>query len=448
MLWAGTDDGKVWITLDDGKHWSDVTPAGLPAWATISIIEPSHFKPGVAYLAARRYRQDDYAPYRLQATTRLRGALAKITHGLPRDESSFVVRQDTQDSDLLFVGTLRGVYVSFNNGGDWQPLQLNLPHSAVRDLAVQSGQSALVAATHGRGFWVLDNLQPLRELSRKALDAPAFLFTPQTAWLTGGERDPGAAAYDAGENPPNGVAVFYELKSAPVGNEPVTLTFRDGKGSALASFSSRSAQNSVPTRAGMNEFVWDLRYVAAPPPGVAQSSDLLSGPRVVPGTYRVTLATGNTKLSRDFTVVKDPAIAATQEDLEARYTLLGRIQAKLMEIAATVTRIQTLHKSLEQALAQAAANSARANTIKQNMAALDAIKNTLVQPQSNVYLASLQQPAELADKFGMLFFVVDGSFARPTQSDYELWQALVAQADAKIAAANQLAGKLPPYAKY
>ncbi|MGH8427424.1 MAG: WD40/YVTN/BNR-like repeat-containing protein [Gammaproteobacteria bacterium] len=443
LLWAGTDDGKVWVTRDDGKHWSDVTPAGLPEWATISIIEPSHFKPGAAYLAARRYRQDDYAPY-IYKTSDYGAHWRKITHGLPRDESSFVVREDTQDPCLLFAGTLRGVYVSFDDGGDWQPLQFNLPHSAVRDLAVQSGQSALVAATHGRGFWVLDNLQPLREMSQKVQAAPAFLFTPQNAWLTGGERDPHAAAYNTGENPPNGVAVFYELETAPAGNEPVTLTFSDGKGATLASFASRDAQNSVPARAGMNEFVWDLRYLVASLPDTAQFQGLASGPQVVPGSYLVTLVAGNTRLSHDFTVVKDPTIAAAQDDLEARYTLLREIQGKLIEIAATVTRIQSSRKSLEQTLAQTAADSAHANTIKQELATLDAIQNALLQPQSSVYLASLQQPARLEDKLGMLFFAVDRSFARPTQSDYELWQALAAKVDTNIAAAKQLEAQLSP----
>jgi hypothetical protein len=198
----------------------------------------------------------------------------------------------------------------------------------------------------------------------------------------------------------------------------------------------------------MNEFVWDLRYLVASLPDTAQFQGLASGPRVVPGTYRVTFAIGNTKLSRNFTVVKDPAIPAAQDDLQARYTLLREIQGKLIEIAATVTRIQALRKSLEQTLAQTAADSARTATIKQNLAALDAINNALVQPQSNVYLASLQQPAELEDKLGTLFFVVDGSFARPTQSDYELWHALVVQTDAKIAAANRFVEKPSPYTKY
>ena len=417
LLWAGTDDGKVWVTRDDGKHWKDITPHGLPKWTTVSSIDPSHFQPGTAYLAARRYRQNDYAPY-LYVTTDYGTHWRKITRGLPDDESSFVVRQDTQDPDLLFAGTLRGVYVSFDNGSNWQPLQLNLPHTAVRDIAVQANQSALAIATHGRGFWVLDNIQPLRELSAKALDAPAFLFTPQATWFAGGQYDPHAAAYRAGVNPPNGVSVFYELKSKP--KQPITLTFTGTGGKTLAAFASTNKKSGLTAEAGMNRFVWDMHYDPAP--------GGMPGPRVVPGTYRVTLSMGGTRQTRTFEVKKDPAIAAGQDDLQARYALLRDIVDELTMIDDTVSRIDSQEKKLKVSLAA----NPKDEQARKNLATLETVKGELVAPHADSYLSILQHPTELEGKLGFLYFVVNGSFAKPTQTDYEMWKTLRKQVDAQL----------------
>ena len=420
LLWAGTDDGKVWVTRDNGKHWHKITPHGLPEWITISNIDPSHFKPGTAYLSARRYRQDDYEPY-LYVTTDYGRHWHKITHGLPDNESSFVVRQDTQDPDLLFAGTLRGVYVSFDNGAGWQSLQRNLPHTAVRDIAVQANQSALAVATHGRSFWVLDNIEPLREMSHKALEAPAFLFTPQAAWFSGGHYDPNAAAHNIGENPPNGVSVFYELKSAP--KQPVTFTFTNTDGKTLATFTSAGKLGALTANAGMNQFVWDMRSNPAPNP------DEMPGPRVVPGSYKVTLSVGGFHQTRSFTVRKDPAIVANRNDLRARYNLLMAIGNEVNAIDATVKRIEAREKTQKAALARIPSDSKARETLDK----LELIKRKLVQAPAESYLSMLQHPTELEGKLGFLSFIVGGSFTRPTQTDYQMWHRLKQQADAQMA---------------
>jgi len=426
LLWAGTDDGKVWVTRDDGKHWNDITPHGLPKWTTVSSIDPSHFQPGTAYLAARRYRQNDYAPY-LYVTTDYGTHWRKITRGLPDGESSFVVRQDTQDPDLLFAGTLRGVYVSFDNGSNWQPLQLDLPHTAVRDIAVQANQNTLAIATHGRGFWVLDNIQPLRELTRKALDTPAYLYTPQAAWLAGGHHDPNANQDNAGVNPPNGLAVFYNLKSAP--NRPLTLTFTGPHGKTLAAFAGTGPSSALPIKPGLNRFVWDTRF--APPSAPAKSA--VPGPRMVPGTYTVTLALGDTKQTRPFEIRKDPAIAASRDDLQARYDLLLELGNEINTIEFVVSRIEAEQKTLKTTLAK----DPKDKKARQTLARLDAIKAKLVAPKAESYLSMLQHPTELEGKLGFLYFVVGGSFARPTRTDYEMWHRLEKQTDALIEKVGQ-----------
>ncbi|MGH8371550.1 MAG: VPS10 domain-containing protein [Gammaproteobacteria bacterium] len=434
LLWAGTDDGKVWLTRDDGKHWHDVTPPGLPAWATVSTIEASHFKTGTAWLAARRYRQDDYAPY-LYVTHDYGQHWQKIVHGLPDDESSFVIRQDTRDPALLFAGTLRGIYASFNGGDDWQPLQLNLPHTAVRDIAVQARASALAIATHGRGFWVLDDIEPLRELSNAALQANAFLMTPQTAWLTDGQQDPDAARYHSGLNPPNGVSVFYLLRQAPDDATPLSLSFTDSRGKLLARYSSNAAKSSGMrldvAKPGLNRFVWDMRYHA----DVTLQPDeqvVATGPRVVPGTYQVTLSIDDQHMTRTFNIDKDPRNPSTPADLEARYLLLRDIQDDQIKIATTLQHIDVLRSRLAK-LQSSASDVASRERITRWLSELDQISAALEEPASDAYLVGLQQPSGIQDRLGTVTFAAGESLLRPATGDIQVWKALKAEFEVQSA---------------
>ncbi|HEX5340234.1 MAG TPA: glycosyl hydrolase [Gammaproteobacteria bacterium] len=434
LLWAGTDDGKVWVTRDDGKHWRNVTPPGLPEWATVNTIDASHFDAGTAWLSARRYRQDDYSPY-LYVTHDYGRHWQKIVNGLPNDESSFVIRQDIRDPNLLFAGTLRGVYVSFNSGEDWQPLQLNLPHSAVRDIAVQPQANALAIATHGRGFWVLDNIEPLRELSHAALQADAFLITPQTAWLTGGQQDLNAARYHSGLNPSNGLSVFYLFKQTPNKSVPVTLSFTDTRGNVLAKYSSTAAESSGmridAVNPGLNLFIWDLRYHA----DVTLSPDempVATGPRVVPGTYQVTLTVGNRHFIRSFNIYKDPRSPATPADLQMRYTLLRDIQDEQIRIATTLQQIDALHDELTK-LQATVSDAASRRHITDLLSELEKIDTTLAEPSSESYLAGLQQPTGIQDRLGTITFAAEESLIRPATSDIQVWKTLKAEFEVQSA---------------
>ncbi|MGH8273018.1 MAG: VPS10 domain-containing protein [Gammaproteobacteria bacterium] len=458
LLWAGTDDGKVWVTRNDGKHWSDVTPTGLPKWTTISLIDPSPLKPGTAFLAARRYRQDDYKPY-IYKTTDYGVHWTKITKGLPDDQSSFVVRQDTQDPNLLFAGTLTGVYVSFDGGGNWQSLQLNLPHSAVRDMAIQPEQNALVLATHGRAFWVLDNLAPLREMSHKALTADAFLFAPQATYLVGGGSSPRANAYGEGENPPNGVTLFYELKQKPKAGEKVTLSFASSAGKPLASFSNVKTpqgkpikpsknfyppkhphqEGVVPTHAGMNKFVWNLRLPSAKSiPGSVVWFGSMAGPRIPPGTYTAILTVNGKKDSRRFKVLKDPHTTASQADLQAEFALASKIHAKLNAINKAVLRLRKLRTQIETYQPRLAAGSAVAKKAKAILAKLDIIEKTLMQTQSHAPEDPLNYPVRLRSKLATLAYETGGSPARPTRADKLVWQELSTKADTQLQALDKV----------
>ena len=444
LLWAGTDDGRVWITTDNGKHWRNVTPSGLPAGATISSIEPSHFHAGTVFIASRRYRRDDYRPY-LYKTGDYGKHWRRITRGLPDNESSFVVHQDTRDPNLLFAGTLNGVYVSFNGGKNWQSLQRNLPPVAVRDMAIQPQANALVVATHGRAFWVLDNLQPLRELSPQALRAPAFLFTPQTARLTGGYRNSKANAESEGENPPNGVTVFYELRHAPRSGEPVSLSFATAEGRILARFSNLKTPLGKPLtppkdfypphhphqsgivkdRAGMNRFVWNLRLPPATPiPGSVLWMGSLTGPRVIPGTYQVTLTVGKTAYTRQFVVAKDPRSSATQADLEARFGLLSKIHSRLNAVDRAILTLRRLRKQILAYQPRLPTDTPAAGQAKSILDETNGIETMLMQTRSHAVEDPLNYPVRLRNKLAALAMVVGASLSRPTDAEYAVWKLL------------------------
>ena len=240
LIWAGSDDGLLHVTTDGGKNWQPLTIPGLPEWSRFSSIEPSHTDKGTAYLTARRYMWDDFKPYVFE-TTDYGQHWKAITSGLPEDEYAFTIRQDPSDPNLLFLGTKSTVYVSLNGGADWQPLALNLPAVQVRDIQINSRQGAVVIATHGRAFWLLDNLTVLEQLAKNPTVTPdgAYLFAPQQAWLTdsygkpsGDERQPVAA----GDNPPFGATVFFHIPQSYDGKTPVKLEFTDAKGNPIRGF--------------------------------------------------------------------------------------------------------------------------------------------------------------------------------------------------------------------
>ncbi len=464
LLWAGTDDGRVWIKRAGNSQWQEVTPGGLPKWTTISMIDPSPFEPGTAFLAARRYRQDDYKPY-VYKTTDYGRHWTRISNGLPDNQSSFVVRQDSKDADLLFAGTLNGVFVSFDAGAHWQPLQLNLPHTAVRDMAIQPTYNALVLATHGRAFWVLDNLEPLREISRKAVETPAFLYTPQTAYLTGGGHSDKANAHGMGENPPNGVTVFYALKHAPKADQKVSLNFADAKGRTLATFSNlktpagkpvkeskefyppkHEKQNGVvPTKAGMNRFVWQLRLPEAKaiPKSVVWFGSM-RGPRVPPGTYTATLTVAGKNYTRQFTVAKDPRSSATQADLDAKFAFLDQVHTLLDSVNATVLDLRALRKQVKSYQPRLKKDSNTAKEAKAIIQRLDTIERTLMQTKSHASEDPLNYPVRLRSKLATLALETGASSSRPTQAEEAVWTELSSKVNTQLDAWHKVRSEAVP----
>jgi photosystem II stability/assembly factor-like uncharacterized protein len=375
VIWTGSDDGLVYVTTDGGGHWSEVRPPQLPTWSTITCIEPSHIDEGTAYVSASRYDWDDFHPY-LYKTTDYGKHWTEITGGLPQDQYLESVRQDPDAPDLLIAGTSATVYFSLDGGRQWQPLTLKLPAVRVNDVEIQPEQHAVVLATFGRGFWVLDNLQFLEQLgtARVASDA-SYLFKPQQTWLVTrgggfGPRGPG------GENLAPGLAVFFHLPADYNGRTPVTLSFSDANGKLIRSFSLHLKPKGKPKKLsenptiarkqrekraaavtpGMNHFQWDLRYAdAADVKGIYNSFFAAAapvGPEVMPGSYYATLSYGSATQKQPFVVRLDPTLQTTQAELEQRFDLLMRIHGALNRLDSSLNQAIDARDALEKAIAK------------------------------------------------------------------------------------------------
>jgi hypothetical protein len=432
-------------------QWRNVTPPDLPQPAQISSIEPSHVAKGTAYVTASRYMWDDFHPY-VYETTDYGAHWSTIAAGLPADQFAFVIRQDPSDANLLFLGTKNTVYVSYDAGARWVPLALNLPKAQVRDLAIDTRQGCVVAATHGRAFWVLDNLALLEQMTQEgmaAAEAAPQVFAPQTAWLT---HAYGASAFPnsgSGENPPFGAKVFFSVPASYDGKTPVTLTFSDASGVPVRTFALHLKTKPQPTpaaplfapaartrqaeyeatgiTAGANHFQWDLRYPDAtevagfnPPIAAGGEEDDVSGPVVLPGTYAVTLDYGGSRSRASFNVALDPRIHVEPGALAARFALEQRIH----------TALDALDRDVNAAMALRSRGAPNA--------ALDAAIANAVQLHITSSEGSLLHETKLRDRLAYLAADIDMAYDRPTAAQYAVFDeldGLAKAAQAKLASA-------------
>ncbi|MBV8529933.1 MAG: hypothetical protein JO104_01330, partial [Candidatus Eremiobacteraeota bacterium] len=361
VVWAGTDDGYIWTTNDDARSWHNVTPPALTPWSKVGIIEASHFDAATAYAAVDRHRLDDYKPY-IYRTTDGGANWTAVANGIP--DGSFVnaVREDPVRRGLLYAGTERGVYVSFDDGASWQPLQLNLPVTSIRDIAV--GGNDLVIATHGRAFWVMDDVTPLRQ-ERDAIAASrsgqsAYLFAPATAYrVRPGSQEGTPLPLDEPQVDDAPVGLYIDYYLADVPHTPVVIEILATDGSVARRWSSAEPPKpvdpkSVPytthwieshpvpvAESGAHRFVWDF-HEGTP-----------EGPLVPPGRYTVRLSVNGKTYTRPAAILRDPRISASDADLRAQYELSLRIEALDKDVIAARAKAQQRVKELPAARAAA-----------------------------------------------------------------------------------------------
>ena len=379
VMWAGSDDGLVHLTRDGGETWQDVTPPEgvLPEYAQINAVEPHPFEPGGLYVAATRYKTDDFRPYLLRTTDWGR-TWTRIDAGIPETHFTRALRADPARPGLLFAGTEAGVYVTFDDGARWRPLQQNLPVVPITDLALKDGD--LVVATQGRSFWVLDDYTPLRRLS-PGTDRAAFeLLPPRPSMRIDGGRAEGLRT--AGTNPANGVFLYYHLAEAP-DSAAVALRVLEEDGSVIESFTPMGEEDQLPIAAGLNRFVWDRTYPGADDfEGNVMWGGRLAGPEAVPGRYRARLVVGEDSVEVPFEVVPDPRASATPEDYQAQFDFLAEVRDKLTETHRAITRLRATREQVTEYLARLPEDAAGADTVR---AAGEALVEELTEVEETLY---------------------------------------------------------------
>jgi photosystem II stability/assembly factor-like uncharacterized protein len=444
VLWAGTDDGLLHITRDGGKNWSNVTPKGIPEWSAISLIDASAFDPAIAYVAVDAHRLDDLHPY-IFKTNDFGKTWSKIIGGLPDNSYVHAVREDPARKGLLYAGTETGVWVSFNDGANWQPLQLNLPTTPIHDLIIHNDD--LVVATHGRSFWVLDDIGPLRQLTPGISSEPAHLFAPGTAVRTRlGHRE--KRRFAIAENPPQGAMLYYWLKEKP--KESIKLEMIDGQGKTLRTVSSAVKKEAeeptefdeepdvtqMPAEAGLNLFVWDLRgQMPMKIPKAIYDNGKPAGPLLLPGTYQVRLTVAGKSYTAPIEIKMDPRIKLSPEDLRKQYDLLTKLRDTEDEMNKAILGIRDLNnqlQTLEKRLALVKESKSVADQCTELRKKVRAIEEELIQVNATAQEDEANYPTKLNSKLGYLSGVTDSADTAPTRAELEVFADLDKQLQAEL----------------
>jgi photosystem II stability/assembly factor-like uncharacterized protein len=493
LIWTGSDDGLIHLTRDGGKTWTNVTPLDIAPFTRISIIEASRFAPGTAYLAANRYQLADKAPY-IYRTTDYGRTWTKIVNGIPATEFVRVVREDPVRRGLLFAGTERGVWVSFDDGANWQSVRRNLPIVPVHDLVIKEGD--LVVATHGRSFWILDDIAPVRQLARATPRQAAHLFKPSDAYRvdwSGGFFSGGTDAHPVGKNPPTGALIYYWLKDK---DQRVTLDILDAAGRVIRGFSSRQdsltaadsvraegrkrvltdslrgagvtdsaridsifaadtlkdedkpwprrppAPVRVPNKAGLNRFAWNLRHpdAAAFWGMVGVSTD---GPTALPDAYQARLRVGGRTYTQRFALKVDPRSKVTPVELREQFTFLKRLRDTVHAGVTAVITIRNVQAQLEDRLEAAPpSDSARIGPRARALAdRLAAIEGALYQGRNRSSQDQLNFPPRLVERISDLSFVVGGVDARPTAQAVAVYRMFARELQQQLLALRAVLGR-------
>ncbi len=477
VIWTGSDDGLVHVTRDNGKNWENVTPRGMPEWIQINSLDASPHDPATAYVAATAYKSDDFKPY-LYKTSDYGKTWKKITNGIPENAFTRVIREDPNRRGLLYSGTETGLYVSFNDGESWQSLQLNLPIVPITDLIVHKGEKDLIAATQGRAFWVLDDLPVLHQMTDAANAAGAFLFKPEDSYRFQGSNATLPPTATIGQNPANGAVVYYYLKDKPASQ--ITLEFLDSRGQSIRKFMSKapeapppapgagappqtppaqpqapsgeevdSAEGSggggsrrIPAEAGLNRFVWDMRYAdAARFPGIILWAGELRGPRAVPGVYQVKLTVDGKTWTESFEVKKDSRLTIAQGDFIKQFDLLIKIRDKLTETHNAITQIREVRRQMDD-LVKRIKDQPNSKSITDAAKALNAklkgIEEELYQTKNQSSQDPLNYPIRLNNKLAAVAGVVASADTAPTEQSYTVYEEQTAKINAQLQRLEQV----------
>ncbi len=471
VLMAGSDDGRVHVSHDDGGSWTEVTPPEMEKFSQVTMIEESPHTPGTLYMTAARHKMGDYAAY-VWKTIDLGESWTRIDDGIPENDFCRVIREDPKRAGLLYVGTELGIWVSFDDGANWQSMRCNLPVTPVYDFVVKDDD--LVVATHGRSFWILDDLTQVRQIHDDLQGADRYLFRPRDTVRTPPDLfaafwgSPGGKNYhvtigqnatfyvesddtgwqrnrviDGGDDLERGVRITYYLAEDATGE--ASLTISDADGNEIDTFSStipddkkdREGNRYIWAKPGMNVFQWTMNYANGTKMVDSEFHGRPPGPLAPPGTYQVTLTVGDWSQTQSFELVRDPRVTTSDDDFKEQLELMAGIQSKLSDVAGGVNSIRSIRKQLGAWSARLAESDRGADVVdadRQLDEKLTAIENELVQVEFTSEGDSLNHREMLFEKLLALAPIVSSADARPTRQSHQVFEKLAGQIDEQLGA--------------
>ncbi|RUA27445.1 MAG: glycosyl hydrolase [Bacteroidetes bacterium] len=435
LLWTGSDDGLVHVSKDGGENWENVTPKNMPEWIMINSIEADPFTKGGAYIAATSYKNGDYQPY-LYKTKDYGKSWTKIVNGIQNDHFTRVVRADPERKGLLYAGTETKMYISFDDGASWKDFQLNLPIVPITDLTIKDNH--LIAATQGRGFWLIDDLTVLHQLSDEVTQKDFYLFQPKKTYRIGGRS---VESKTAGKNMPSGVITYFHLKDT-ASADTVKIQYKEKSGKVIATYSThpdkKAKEEKLTVEPGSNQFIWNMRYPDAEGfEGMILWWSSTSGPTALPGKYDVELSINGNAQTQEFEIVKDPRSSATQEDLKAQFDFQNRVITKLSETNLAIKDIRKARVQIEDVIKKAEADTIK-NMGKSILDEMKEIEEALYQTKNRSRQDPLNYPIRLNNKLGHLNSLVGMGDFRPTESAIEFSKEVTARIDKHLNALNKI----------
>ena len=433
LLWTGSDDGLIHVSKDGGKNWENVTPKDAPQWMMWNCVDVDPFKKGAAYFVGTRYKVDDYTPY-IYKTEDYGKTWKLITNGINKMHFTRAMRADHKRAGLLYAGTEFGMYISFDDGANWKPFQLDMPVVPITDMTIK--ENDLIIATQGRSFYVLDDLSVLQQVKAEVAAKNLHVFDVNPAWRV--QASPFSRFFGAprnvGANPPAGVVINFHAANV-TDSTKASVTIMDKNKKLIKTFATDAKENKLEISKGLNQFNWDLNY---PPAESTEGMILWTGTpgaiTAAPGTYYAKVKVGTDSAEVPFTIVADPNYKISQADYEEQFNFLMTIQNKFNEIQKGIKDIRALRTQINEFIARQGKDCPK--EVKDMATAitkeLTAIEETLYQTKSKSGQDPLNFPIRINDKMSGLFDVVNSGVAAPSKQSKEFYAELSAQADAQL----------------
>ena len=428
LLWTGSDDGLINVSRDGGAHWNNVTPSFLPEWIQINSIEPDPHLDGGCYVAATMYKWGDYKPYLLR--TRDYGATWQlITTGIDPGHFTRVIRSDPDAPGILYAGTESGMYISLDDGDHWQPFQLNLPIVPITDLTIKNNN--LIAATQGRSFWILDDLVQLRQLKNEQKNKYTLYQPADTYRMTG-------ASYKSttgGTNYEGGLMTYYYLPGELKKEDTLSITLFEPDGDTIVNYSTfqKEKRYEIKPKKGINKFNWDLEYSPAKRfDGMVFWAGSLSGPRAIPGEYRIAIEFNDTLQTKNFTILKDPRSSASAADYEKYYVFSSEVRDKITEAHKAIIDIRDIREQLNNYKDRVKEDTVLVKEIKTIDSVMTHIEEALYQTKNQSGQDPLNFPVRLTNKLAYLNSILGNGEYPPTDQAYEVRKELEGLIDTEL----------------